>query len=159
MAGAGLGAYTSLLREIGEQREAIEKRISQSEGQLKRDRVSPTDEAALLVAVMQDIQEALFADELTSAERRNCLQRIVEQVTPNESEEGDFGVTIRLKPPLSSLSKSLTPQIVSIISMLARGTVTSRPSASLVCSTRTHVSDSTCTSSEGSAVTVPSIPK
>lgn len=159
MAGASIGAYTSVLKEISERREVIETQLKQIEGQRCHDKASPKDEAALLTAVMKDVEEALFSEELTPVERRNCLQQILQEVTPNEGEESDFGVTLRLRSPLSTASKSSYPQIVSIISTLARGTVTSRPSASLAFRTRTHVSDSTCVNSEGSPVTVPSIPK
>lgn len=143
MAGASLTVYASLLKEIGETREGIETQIGQIEEQRKHKQTAPEEEASLLASIMQDVEEALFAEELTAVERRNCLQQIVQEVVPNEEEGSDFGVSIRLKSPLLPLSKCSHPQIVSIISTLARGTVTVRPSASFASKTRTHVSDST----------------
>jgi len=60
-----------------------------------------------------------------------------------QAENGEWGACVTLVSPFSKQSHPQVAQTVSMISTLARGTITVRPSASCASNTRTHVSDST----------------
>jgi len=157
MAGANASAYVTVLTGIARQGEALKARL----GEMKRaagSGVSEGDDARRLSSILADLEEALNAEEITPAERRNLLTQVIASVTPREV-NGEMGVLITLKSPFVGQGGEKITQIVSMISTLARGTVTTRPSGSLASRTRTEAPESTVVSWGGRAVTVASSPK
>jgi site-specific DNA recombinase len=158
MAGASAAVYANLLKEIAKEREELQAKLNQLEQQADAS-LDSSQLSCRLAGMFSAVDEALTAEEITPAERRKLLSGIIRTITPKKDETGEWGVLITLRSPVPQKAGSDPLQIVWMISTLARGTVTSRPSCRRACSTRTIVSDSTLTSSGGSPVTVPRIPK
>jgi site-specific DNA recombinase len=157
MAGANAASYSGILAELAKERECIQVRLTelgQQEKQVEAEKV-----ADVLARIFADVEQALTDEEIETAERRKLLSGVVSKILPRKDEEGEWGVLVTLRSPSVEVGKEGLDQIVSMISTFARGTVTLRPSWSLASRTRTHVSDSTCTNSGGSAVTFPRRPK
>jgi site-specific DNA recombinase len=142
MSGASASAYAQVLQEIARQRDEVQARLLEMQPQ---NGTAPNEgEAARQITTMViDVEEALTAEELTPAERRQLLSRVVREVKPKRDEKGEWGVLVTLRSPFAQPGMETLHQTVSMISMLARGTVTVRPSSSFASSTRTQVSDST----------------
>ena len=71
-----------------------------------------------LASALADLEEALNAEETTPAERRGLLTYVVASVTPREM-NGEMGVLITLKSPISGPGGEKLAQIVSMISIHA----------------------------------------
>ncbi len=137
MAGANAGAYSAMLKDIARQREALAGRLKE----LKRetgDGMSEGDAVGWLASLLADLDEALSAEEITPAERRGLLSHVIASVTPRQAANGEMGVLITLKSPIAGKDGEKLAQIVSMISTLARGTMTTLLSASLASRTRTE---------------------
>jgi len=147
-----------MLKDISQQREVLAGRLRE----LKReagDGMSEGNEASWLASLLADLDEALNAEEITPAERRGLLTHVIASVTPRQAASGEMGVLITLKSPIAGKGGEKMTQIVSMISTLARGTVTREPSANTASSTRTEAPEATRVSWGGSAAIVASLPK
>ena len=157
MAGAKPAMYSAMLSDIARQREGLDAQMTEL-SRAMGEGLSQAEEIGGLSSVLADLEEALNADEITPAERRGLLTCVIASVTPREV-NGEMGVLITLKSPLSGKGGEKISQIVSMISTLARGTVTVSPSGSLASRTRTDAPESTTVSGAGRADTVASAPK
>lgn len=158
MAGASAASHVNILTAIAKEHEELQCRLNLLE-QSRGTKVEAKHASALLAQAFADVDEALGAPEIKPAERRLLLTGVIEKIVPDKDEEGEWGIRVTLHSPSPNPDPEELDQIVSMISTLARGTVTVRPSESFASSTRTMVSESTLTNSEGNAVTEPSRPK
>ncbi len=157
-AGGSPEPFISVLVELKQQREDIKERLASLKFSTKTQQ-EPKKESQIISEIFADLCEVLHSEQIEPVERRNLLAQVIAEITPRYDEDGKLGVLVCLKSTLPNSRQKTCYQTVAMISTLARGTVTGRPSSNCAVSTRTSVSDSTSTSSLGSAVTVPSRPK
>jgi len=157
MAGAKPAMYSAMLSDIARQREALDAQMKELSRAVS-DGIGQGEEIGGLSSVLADLDEALNAEEITPAERRGLLTCVLASVTPREV-NGEMGVLITLKSPIAGKGGKKLGQIVSMISTLARGTVTTLPSARAASRTRTEAPEPMVVSWGGRPATVASLPK
>jgi len=158
MAGVEAGVYALMLTDLARQRESLQAEKDSLKREMTQD-VSHGDGVSELSSVLADLDEALNAEEITPAERRGLLAQVIARVTPYQEPGGETGMLITLKSSPGRGGGGQLNQIVSMISTLARGTVTTDPSASSASRTRTDAPDPITVSLSGRAETVASRPK
>jgi DNA invertase Pin-like site-specific DNA recombinase len=93
--GASTAPYESALRQLALERTRIKNALDGMETQKKQvSSSSARAEAEMIAEVLQAVEEDLHAEELTEAEKRGLLARVVEAIEPVTENEG-YAVTLK----------------------------------------------------------------
>ena len=101
--GTNPAIYTNVLKEIADKRISLRDQLGQMEERRSQaGLISPREDAAAIQSVMADVREALYAPELTPAEKHALIARVIDDIVPQEA-----GCRITLRKPFKS-SRSVT---------------------------------------------------